>query len=198
MPTYDQIANYFNNRRRAIGDNNDTDKLKYLEKKIIYNPEETEDNKLFPFGMDYVIGTDTDRFHCGLTSVKLLQKLEQITENNSIFHFYCTQKIIKYNYPLMVSVFSDLRHKFHQIAGMFASHETKLDINHFFTSLDDLMKQSFGIYFEKVFKFTMIDACQAMANCIKRNTPLAQLLCAIFILSPISVIRKILKLVAFL
>ena len=28
MPTYEQIANYINNRRRAIGDNNDIDKLK--------------------------------------------------------------------------------------------------------------------------------------------------------------------------
>ena len=64
--------------------------------------------------MDYGIGTDTYHFHCGFTSVKLLQQLAM--DNNSIFHDDCTHKIIKYNYPLMVFGFSDLAHKFHPIA----------------------------------------------------------------------------------
>ena len=129
MPTYEQIVSYVSNRRRTIGHNNDIEKLKdFIIKKFIYNSDETPDNKPFVFGCDYGVGTDDDHFHCGFTSIKLLQQMEEITENNGIFHFDCTYKIIKYNYPVMVFGFSDLAHKFLPIAFMTTSHETELDI----------------------------------------------------------------------
>ena len=37
MPTYNQIADYINNRRKALGDNNDIDALKeFVNKNLIY------------------------------------------------------------------------------------------------------------------------------------------------------------------
>ena len=72
MPTYEQIKNYVSNRRRAIGDSNDIENFKnYIEKKFIYNTEETADNKLFVLGSKYDIGTYMDHCHCGFTSIKL-------------------------------------------------------------------------------------------------------------------------------
>ena len=60
-----------------------------LKNKFIYNSDGTPDNKLFVFGCDYGVGTDDDHFHCGFTSIKLLQQMEKIKETNGIFHFDC-------------------------------------------------------------------------------------------------------------
>ena len=51
---------------------------------------------------------------------------------------------------------------------MTTSHETELDFSHFLKSLDDLFS-TLNIDFKNIFKNVMIDACQAMANCIKTN-----------------------------
>ena len=69
----------------------------------------------------------------------------------------------------MVFGFSDLAHKFHPLAFMFTSHETESDFSHFFKSLEGILLQILNIDLKKIFKNTMIDACQAMANCIKKR-----------------------------
>ena len=54
MPTYNQIADYINNRRKALSDNNDIDALKkFVNKNLIYDPDKTDINELFVFGTDY-------------------------------------------------------------------------------------------------------------------------------------------------
>ena len=113
MPTYQQIKSYIDNRRRRIGENNDLEQLKaYINKHLTFQPGLSKDNELFTFGVDYGTGTDDDHFNCGLTSIKLLQQMEEINRNNGLFHLDATYKIVKYDYPLNVFGFSDLVHKF--------------------------------------------------------------------------------------
>ena len=56
MPTYNHIADYINNRLKALGDNNDIDALKrFVNKNLIYDPVKTDINELFVIGTDYGI-----------------------------------------------------------------------------------------------------------------------------------------------
>ena len=94
---------YINNRRCRIFDNNNIDNLrKFIKKKLTYNPNTNTDDELFTFGVEYGRGTDDDHFHCGFTSVRLLEKLNKINSTNGIFHLDATYKIVKYNYSLIV------------------------------------------------------------------------------------------------
>ena len=77
MPTYNQIADYINNRRKALGDNNDIDVLKeFVDINLIYDPDKTDINELFVFGTDNGTGQDKNHFHCGFTSIRLLQQIK--------------------------------------------------------------------------------------------------------------------------
>ena len=61
-----------------------------------YQPDVTKNNDLFTFCVEYGTGTYLDHFHCGFTTVNLLQQLEQINCYNGIFHLNAIYKIVKY------------------------------------------------------------------------------------------------------
>ena len=49
---------------------------------------------------------------------QLLQQVEQINNNNGLFHLDATYEIVRYNYPLIVFGFSDLSDAFHPLFFM--------------------------------------------------------------------------------
>lgn len=59
---------------------------------------------------------------------------------NDVFHIDCTYKIIKYNYPLIVFGFTDIRRQFFPIVFMQTSHEKKRDFVYFFNNLLKICK----------------------------------------------------------
>lgn len=94
---------------------------------------ETEDDDLYVFGEDIFDGSDENHFHLGLTSVKLLQRINEL-KNNGCFHIDATCRIVKYSYPLIVFRLSDIERKFFPLAFMFTTYEQQEDYDHFFMS----------------------------------------------------------------
>ena len=64
-------------------------------------------------------------------------------------------KIVKYNYPLIVLGYTDLKRQFFPVCFMFNSHEAIEDFDHFFDSMKKLGDQ-FNFVFE--LKFLVSDA----------------------------------------
>ncbi len=97
------------------------------------------DNELFIFGEKFGNGSDSDHFSCGFTTKKLMKNLELINNQDCIYHFDCSYKIIKYRYPLIVFGFTGINRKFFPLAMMFVSHETDADFDHLFKSFESVV-----------------------------------------------------------
>jgi hypothetical protein len=98
MPTLKQIQSFINNRRQKIGDENNLDDLKTFCAGLKYSEGITKEDELYTFGEHYGDGSDTEHFQLGLTSKKMMAKVEL----NGMFHIDATYKIVKYNYPLII------------------------------------------------------------------------------------------------
>ena len=64
----------------------------------------------------------------------MLNSLKLASENNSIFHFDATYKILKYYYPLIVFGFTDATRRF--FSYVYVHQPRKKDFTHFFEELD--------------------------------------------------------------
>ena len=161
MPTLKQIQDYINNRRKKIGDDNNIDQFKEFISSLEYVDGVTGDDELFTFGTSFGDGSGDDHFHLGLTSKKMLSRVEL----KGMFHIDATYKIVKYNFPLIVLGVTDINRTFHPICYMFTSHETEDDYDHFFDRL--LIEcDCFGFKFEP--KYMCSDAAAAIANSVEK------------------------------
>ena len=112
IPDKTQLTNYLAYRRRKLGDRNNVDDIKkFILKHLLHS--EIDEADLFFFGLEFINdelvignGTDKSHFNACFSSLKLLQKLDNIGQ----FHVDCTYKIIKYFYPLLVFGITDFNH----------------------------------------------------------------------------------------
>ena len=81
-----------------------------------------------------------------------------------------TYKIVKYNYPLFVLGYTDLRGQFFPVAFMYTSHEKVEDFSHFINSFKTLCQQ-FKFDFSPKFLVTDAYACKASATALANLLP---------------------------
>jgi hypothetical protein len=74
--TLKQIQSFINNRRQKIGDENNLDDLKTFCAGLKYSEGITKEDELYTFGEHYGDGSDTEHFQLGLTSKKMMAKVE--------------------------------------------------------------------------------------------------------------------------
>ena len=55
-----------------------------------YQEGTTLENDLFVFGEDFGTGEDNDHFHCGFTTQKLLEQIEELKDENGLYHLDAT------------------------------------------------------------------------------------------------------------
>lgn len=92
-------------------------------------------------------GSDEEHFHLGFSSRKLISRMkEHEAMAKGVFHLDATYKIVKYNYPLIVLGYTDLKRKFFPVSFMFTSHEKIDDFNHFLTSFIKVDLKLYLIY----------------------------------------------------
>lgn len=114
-------------------------------------------------------GSNNDHFHVGFTSTKLINSIvENEAMSRGVFHIDATYKIVKYNYPLLVLGYTDLKGQFFPVAFMYTSHEKVEDFDHFFTSFMNVCN-AFNFEFKP--KYLVSDAWKATANSIARLLP---------------------------
>ena len=121
-------------------------------------------HQMFVFGEQIGTGEDDDHFQCGLTSLNLLNRVEDIC-SSCVFHVDATYKIIKHCFPLIVFGYTDIARKFYPVCFIFTSHETTIDYTRFFTTLSELCG-FLNIKFMP--SYIVIDASHAIANSIKK------------------------------
>ena len=142
----------------------------HIEK--LMNSEEVHSQNIIIFGKKIGTGEEDDHFQLGLTSVKLLKRVQEF-DNKGVYHIDATYKIIKQNFPVIVFGFTDLARQFYPVAFMITSHEKTSNYNHFFIQL---LKEFLNINIVFQPQFMVIDACRAMANTIKQIFPACKIL----------------------
>ena len=109
----------------------------YINHRLIHNLNDdaikqlAEDETIYFSYNENGDGTEEQHFILCSTSKKLVANMDQAR----IFHLDCTYKIVKYNYPLLIFGFTDIRRQFTPIAFAFVSHEQDIDFQNFFTGL---------------------------------------------------------------
>ena len=139
MPSLKQVQRYLKYKRDLIGDNSNIDEIASYIEQLKYVPLQTADDELIVFGCEIGNGSDSNHFHLGFSSIKLVRQIE--TFPHCCFHIDATYKIVKYAFPLIVYGISDIKRQFFPLAFMFTSHEQVEDFNHFFKSFDDLCEK---------------------------------------------------------
>ena len=110
MPTLKQVHVFINNRRSRIGDENNLDDLQsFVSENLKYVEGVTRDDEIYAFGENFGDGSESLHFQLGLTSKKMMPRVELI----GMFHIDATYKIIKYNFPLIFLGITDMERRFH-------------------------------------------------------------------------------------
>ncbi|RNA43268.1 hypothetical protein BpHYR1_022921 [Brachionus plicatilis] len=141
-PSLFQIQNYLKYYRKKNGDVNSIVGLEELVKPKLFTNLELKTyalDKPIYFGSEIMDGDENNHFHLGITSKQLLKNVY----DGCTFNTDCTYKIVKYGFPVLVFVCTEIRRKFFQYFNnhnvLFNKHANKIPKVHQESVVDDII-----------------------------------------------------------